>query len=209
MTKRNGDEDVKCCVTVLARNPILGKTKTRLAAHVGQVKALKIYESLLTTCQRVTEEASFHRMVYYSEHIDPYDGWQGNTTRRLQIADGDLGERIYTAAKESLAEFHHVLIIGTDCPSLLPSQIRYANELLLELDIVIGPAMDGGFYLLGIKEIDRQWFRSIAWGSESVFDQLKRNVELANKKIGLLPLLNDIDTAADWERFKDEKQRGF
>jgi len=183
---------------IFYRNPHVGKVKTRLAAEVGDSKALAIYLYLVSHTRTITETLSVDKVVFYSDHIDTEDSWI-NTIYMKQLQDGlDLGDKMYNAFQYGFGKgYNSICIIGTDCFELTPSIISRAFEALTFSDAVIGPAKDGGYYLLGMNSLHEQFFRDKSWGTNSVFKDTVSDFKAAAIKFHALPALSDIDKASD------------
>lgn len=190
----------KNALIIFAKNPELGKVKTRLAKEVGDEEALAIYHKLLAWTQRETFRVSATCIVYYTSSIDDHDPWKAN--KKLQ-ADGDLGQKMSSAFQEQLTQFDKVCIIGTDCAGLTTELIDQAFAAMDANDIVLGPANDGGYYLLGMKTYHQALFEEIAWSSELVLSQTIKRINTLKKSYQLLPELIDVDTIEDWNLVKD------
>lgn len=186
----------KNLLLIFARNAILGKVKTRLAKSVGDETALKIYEFLLQKTHQVTREVSCVKAVHYSEKIMVDDLWDvGSYQKHLQQGD-DLGQRMYHAFKNSFENgFKKVVVIGTDLFDLTPELIEESFLSLDSNDVALGPAKDGGYYLLGMKTLHTPLFNNKAWGTSSVREDTLK--DLINKKVHLLEEFNDIDVIED------------
>jgi rSAM/selenodomain-associated transferase 1 len=182
---------------IFAKNPLHGKVKTRLAATIGADKALSIYKRLLLYTHSITEKIGFHKLVYYSDYIEVNDCWGCNYQKELQHGN-DLGERMLNAFyKVFKSNTNKAIIIGTDCPQLTTTIIEEAFESLKEFDVVIGPAADGGYYLLGMKEPHTQLFSNIQWSTDTVLEATLNLCKQLNLYYLLLPVLNDIDEEKD------------
>jgi len=188
----------KQLLIIFYRNPQLGKVKTRLAAELGDSKALAIYLYLASYTRTITEDLSMDMIVFYSDHIDTEDSW-ANTIYMKQLQDGlDLGDKMYNAFQNGFDKgYNSICIIGTDCFELTPSIISRAFEALTFSDAVIGPAKDGGYYLLGMNSLHEQFFRDKSWGTNSVFKDTVSDFKAAAIKFHALPALSDIDQASD------------
>ena len=186
----------KNLLLIFARNAVLGKVKTRLAKSVGDETALKIYEFLLQKTHQVTREVSCVKAVHYSEKIMVDDLWDvGSYQKHLQQGD-DLGQRMYHAFKNSFENgFKKVVVIGTDLFDLTPELIEESFLSLDSNDVALGPAKDGGYYLLGMKTLHTPLFNNKAWGTSGVREDTLK--DLINKKVHLLEELNDIDVIED------------
>ena len=182
---------------IFVRKPVLGSVKTRLAAALGPEVALMIYQQLLAHTQSISHDLPCDKYVFYAGDIDEEDGWQAGYTKRQQV-NGDLGERM-KAAFAFLFEkgYRRLCIIGSDCFELTASIINDAFALLQKTDTVIGPAKDGGYYLLGMSGGLKEVFDGIAWSSGKVFSQTIAMLKQQQFTYQLLPLLSDVDTVDD------------
>lgn len=186
----------KNLLLVLTRNPELGKCKTRLAATVGDQAALDIYTFLLQHTVNLTQNLPVEKWVFYSEEIWEDDMWD-NTIYRKHLQLGlDLGERMQHAFQKGFeAGFEQVIIIGSDMYHLSQSDLEHAFEQLEQHDYVIGPAEDGGYYLLGMKTLTPKLFKNKKWGTDSVLLDTLNNLKSEN--VALLPERNDVDYYED------------
>ncbi|MEO6850935.1 MAG: TIGR04282 family arsenosugar biosynthesis glycosyltransferase [Mucilaginibacter sp.] len=182
---------------IFARNPVYGKVKTRLAATIGNDKALQIYRQLLEHTAAVTQPINADRVVYYSDFIADNDAWDNNYSKAMQRGI-DLGERMSNASKDKLETgAKKAIIIGTDCYELDTEIIANAFTQLSNYDIVIGPALDGGYYLLGMNSHYPKLFNDITWSTDTVLKEtIARCAELGLRHF-LLPVLSDIDDEND------------
>lgn len=186
----------KNLLLIFTRNPELGKCKTRLAKTVGDVNALEIYKFLLNHTVAITKNLKVTKQVYYSECIWENDVW-GNVNFQKKIQEGaDLGVRMENAFQNGFnAGFEKIIVIGSDMYDLSSSDIENAFVQLDKLDFIIGPAEDGGYYLLGMKILEPSVFIDKNWGTDTVLIDTLKNLE--NKKIGFLEIRNDIDVYED------------
>lgn len=190
-------------VLVLLRLPVLGNVKSRIAAVAGSDVALSIYRDLVAITYQLAEQ------LPYTVHLFFDGGLPANVLQHQHIhyhhqAGGDLGQRMLSAITSGLALHDKVVLIGSDCPAITVDIITTAFTRLAHADVVIGPALDGGYYLIGMKKTNPTLFNEIAWGSNQV---LTRTVDLChsdNLSYALLPNLRDIDTLADWEAYCTE-----
>lgn len=182
---------------IFAKNPIPGKVKTRLAATIGVDEALSVYKRLLLHTHSITEGIDCCKLVYYSGYTEKNDCWSSGYEQEVQQG-ADLGERMMSAFDDVFKTgTTKAVIIGTDCPGLKTTIIQEAFDKLQVYDVVIGPAADGGYYLLGTKKLYRQFFSNIQWSTDTV---LKATVALCKQlklHYYLLPVLNDIDEEKD------------
>ena len=190
---------MKDAVIIFVRNPELGKVKTRLAATVGDEQALDIYCQLLNHTMEQTTEIAADKFVFYHQQITVDDIWNGNRfNKKLQTGES-LGDKMKAAFDEIFKlGYKKIMIIGSDCLQLNSTIINAGFGLLDEQDTVIGPATDGGYYLLGMKKNYGFIFDNKTWSTESVFDESMKDMQQHHLSTGLLPLLTDVDTEADW-----------
>jgi len=183
---------------IFYRNPELGKVKTRLAAAVGDEKALAIYLKLATHTREVALASDFDRVVYYSHHVDTEDNWQENSFHKKLQVGNDLGIRMYNAFENAFRDgYAHVCIIGTDCLELTSEILSAAFEQLKAHDAVIGPARDGGYYLLGMKQLHKDLFANKEWSTNTVAKRTIIDFQNLNLTYSKLATLSDIDREED------------
>lgn len=191
----------KKAVIIFTRNPELGKCKTRLSATIGDENALEVYKFLLNHTADISKNVKADRYVFYSEHIKQEDLWPTGTFRKKLQTGTDLGARMQNAFSELLEMgYEKVVIIGSD---LLDLNAELINDAFLQLDsedVVIGPALDGGYYLLGMKQLHPHIFENKNWGTETVFKDTQH--DLQDCKVYLLKALNDIDTFEDMQHYQ-------
>lgn len=185
---------------VFVKNPIPGQVKTRIARTVGDAKALEVYQHLLAYTQKLASEFTGHCAVYYGDFVNADDGW--NSFVKYQQVGVDLGERMQNAFDEQFrAGVGKVVIIGSDCFDLTSSHIHNAFAALDTVDVVIGPATDGGYYLLGMNQLQPFLFQNMPWSQP----ELRQLTELAILQHGLtyaqLDELTDIDEWTDYEAY--------
>ena len=183
---------------IFVKNPEAGKVKTRLAADIGPDKALEVYLQLLEITKLAATQVKASSYVYYSHYIPEQDLWSGlGFEKRLQAASTDLGIRMYSALHEVLAHHQKVVIIGSDCPDISAEIIEQAFVSLNDYDAVVGPAVDGGYYLLGLCKAHKKLFEHKEWSTSSVLKDTLADMQGLKMTYSLLPQLTDIDTAAD------------
>ena len=186
----------KNLLLIFTRNPELGKVKTRLAKSVGNKTALEIYKLLLKKTKEITQNLTCDKAVYYSVKVRENDIWNANIYQKHQQKGEDLGLRMQNAFKNSFeAGYKKVIIVGSDLYDLTPNHINEAFQKLNTNDVVIGPAQDGGYYLLGMKILQPTIFQNKTWGTSTVRkDTLK---DLQKVSVHLLDELNDVDVIED------------
>lgn len=179
---------------IFIKNPVLGKVKTRLAATIGDQRALEIYQELveytLTLARKVNSEIN----LFFSEGILSYE----IPSKKFLQEGNDLGERMKNAFATIFAQQHEkIVIIGTDCAELTTDILEESFRKLDHSDVVIGPALDGGYYLLGMKKFYPFLFENIEWSTNKVFTSTRNMAEERYLNVSILPVLRDIDTEED------------
>lgn len=188
----------KNLILVFVRNPELGKVKTRLAKTLGDSAALKVYIILLEHTESVLQTISCDKVVYYSEKIQQNDLWSKAFYQKKLQKGPDLGTRMKHAFEMAFKDsYKKVVIVGSDLYDLNPTHIEDAFEALEKHDLVIGPSLDGGYYLLGMKKLHSAVFENKLWGADTVLEATLNDLKQQNVK--LLETLNDIDTFEDAE----------
>jgi uncharacterized protein len=183
---------------IFVKNPVLGKVKTRLAKTLGDQKALEIYLELLSFTHKVTSGLDCGKFVFYADHVDQDDIWQNGGYIKKPQSGKDLGERMQNAFQSVFEEGHDkALIIGSDCAEITTEIIQEAFAHLEQKDVVVGPAKDGGYYLLGLKAMQGSLFQNMPWSSSEVLDLTLRKTNESGLTFSLLPELSDIDEEKD------------
>jgi rSAM/selenodomain-associated transferase 1 len=202
---------------VFARLPLRGSVKTRLAAEVGDARALAVYEAMLRDLLASIGEST--RETEIECLWPPAPGANGALLRRA-FADravamqtgAHLGERLSMAFSERFF-FHRtrkIIAIGADDPTLPRELIDHAFALLDSCDFTIGPASDGGYYLIGCRaaSFDPRVFEDIDWGTPTVYATTRARIAELGCTVAVLPERYDIDIAADLERYAREEHGG-
>ena len=198
------NKSTKNTILIFTRNPELGKCKTRLAKTIGDENALIVYKMLLVHTANVVQEVNSDKHVYYSVKVRTNDLWSENHFQKFQQEGEDLGIRMKNAFQHAFdMGYEKVVIVGSDLYDLRAEHIEKAFDALDDNDIVIGPALDGGYYLLGMKTIKPEIFQNKEWGTSTV--RAATLADLKDEKVVLLEPLNDIDVfddIKDYEVFK-------
>lgn len=191
----------KNVLILFTKNPELGKVKTRLASTVGDEKALEIYNQLLDYTRDIAEQVAVQKDIYYAWSITENDRWsRPNFIKKVQV-EGDLGAKMLDAFMQSFQEGKEkVVIIGSDCAEIHPTDIEKAYQALENNDVVIGPALDGGYYLLGMNYLIPEIFTNKPWSQEELFDVTTKELKSLQKTVHLLSPKSDIDYEEDWNR---------
>jgi hypothetical protein len=191
----------KSMLIIFTKNPEPGLVKTRLASSIGDEKALAVYEILRRHTACISEKAAVQRIAYYSHFLPATDIFVTEKfNAQLQVGE-DLGERMMHAMQRGFeAEFHHVVLIGTDCYELSTAVLDAAFAALEHADAVVGPASDGGFYLIGLNMLIPELFLGRHWSTKEVFSETIELLQHLSISYELLPELSDIDTFDDLKK---------
>ncbi|MBA4147657.1 MAG: TIGR04282 family arsenosugar biosynthesis glycosyltransferase [Verrucomicrobia bacterium] len=188
---------------IFLKAPRPGQVKTRLAASIGAEAAQRAYKTMvehllanlrgLTAVQlRFSPEDAEHELRAWLGRGFEYR-WQGN---------GNLGERLQKAFQEGFEEGNErVTIIGSDCPYITSEDIEAAFESLKTNDVVLGPANDGGYWLIGLREVQACLFQDIPWSTEAVLETTLKRIVDARLSHQCLRSLSDIDNEKEWDGY--------
>ena len=186
----------KKALIVFTRNPELGRCKTRLAATIGDQSALDVYRFLLDHTVKITSPLSADVYVYYSEKIREIDIWNTSIFRKKQQQGRDLGAKMQHAFTEVFGMgYQKAIIIGSDMYDISTQDLEDAFLTLEKNNFVVGPAQDGGYYLLGMKQLKTSLFKNKKWGTTTVLSDTLQNLTL--EKVSILPEKNDVDYFED------------
>lgn len=183
---------------IFVKNPELGKAKTRLAASIGNEAALQVYKRLLERTKEITSPISFAKAVFYNQFVDKNDIWPNEDFAKMLQSNGDLGQKMESAFDWAFQnDFQKVCIIGSDCYDLTTDNLTEAFECLDNHDAVIGPARDGGYYLLGLSKACSSIFQNKEWSTDSVCSDTEKDFQSEGMSYRKLETLNDVDTIDD------------
>ena len=193
--------ETKLIIFVKAPRP--GSVKTRLAKSIGDDAAGAAYKTLV---QRLIENLRLLPRVEL--RFAPDDGaaeihpWLQKGWQLRPQGHGDLGEKLRRAFQESFdAGAKRVLIIGSDCPAIVAADIEMAGAALVTCEVVLGPATDGGYWLIGLRHPEPSLFENISWSTETVFETTLSRIREKRLSCHVLRELSDIDLREDWEKF--------
>ncbi|MCB0762188.1 MAG: TIGR04282 family arsenosugar biosynthesis glycosyltransferase [Flavobacteriales bacterium] len=182
------------CLVIMAKAPLKGNVKTRLAEVIGADSALQLYTGLLM--KTLDLAAKWNGPVLLSSAGDHPIFKDSEFTVVPQHGD-DLGQRMYNAGVAGLELADAVLIIGCDIPDLNLEILQEASELLDHCDVVFGPSEDGGYYLAGMRQMHKQLFEGITWSTSHVLSDSELRCEEQRLSVDKVTMLNDIDTFED------------
>lgn len=183
---------------IFIKNPVKGKVKTRLAITIGDDMALAIYQKLLKHTLNIVEHIAADKFIFFSDAIDESIGYSNTPVHKVVQSGNDLGEKMKSAFVQLFKTgYKRITIIGTDCPGITANILEGAFSKLNNSDVVIGPANDGGYYLLGIKEMYNYLFEKIAWSTSAVLHSTIERCKTNNLSYCLLTALSDVDEEED------------
>ena len=190
---------------IFVKAPRAGFVKTRLAMTVGADTALEAYLALVEVIR-----SNLAAIPGVDFHFTPDDGrdeitpWLQNDWTTSPQSDGDLGEKLDHAFKRAFDDgAKKVVIIGSDCPYVDADDIREAFDQLGAHDAVLGPAKDGGYWLVGLNAASPELFRGINWSTETVLEETMQKADVAGLSVASLRELSDVDNVADLMRFHE------
>lgn len=189
----------RTAVCVFVKPPRAGASKTRLAESVGPESAAELAAAFFhDTWSAVEASTGFHSVVATTElgwcasRVPPERVW-------LQGA-GDLGARLEQVMRRALGAHARAIAIGADSPGLPPSLLRAAERALKSYDAVLGPALDGGFYLLGLRRCPGGLLRGVPWSTRETAARTLQQLRAAGLSTKVLPRWFDVDEATDLQR---------
>ena len=181
----------------LLKAPRPGLVKTRLAAEVGPERALSLYRLMAERTAAAVREAGWPGTIWYDppEAEEEMRRWLGAEWTYEAQPPGDLGTRLARAVAAEPGQCP--VLLGGDCPGLSGDLLREAAALLERYRVVVGPAEDGGYYLLGGRVPLPDLFTGMPWSTDRLFQETRRRLELMGVVWAALPRLRDVDTGAD------------
>lgn len=194
---------------VFIKNPILGKVKTRLAKSIGDEKALEAYKLLMQYTHDIVMKTDTSKYLFYSDYIEDADNWSPREFRKMVQYGDDLGKRMFNAIELCLLENKKIVLIGSDCAIIKKKHIDTAFKQLRTRDVVIGPAEDGGYYLIAVKANSKALFRDMDWGASNVLETTINKTKELGLTYCLIETLNDVDTIDDWKMHEEELRNRY
>lgn len=189
-----------------AREPLPGRVKTRMMPHLSPERAADLHCELVRWTTSALISAGLGPVELAVAGNTGHDLfqhclWLGVEGLSLQRGS-DLGERMYNAISNGLGRCDRVILVGSDCPGIDRAYLLQAEAALNDSDLVLGPATDGGYVLIGANLVCPEIFQGIAWGTETVLADTRRSIRAAGMSWAELPPLADIDRPEDlaiWE----------
>jgi rSAM/selenodomain-associated transferase 1 len=196
-------------VLIFARAPLAGSVKTRLIPLLGDHGAAALYRNLVERALTVARESGVGRVELWCTPITD-DGFFASCRDRFHVTlhrqgEGDLGARMLNAFEDALTRSRHVLLTGSDCPSLTAADLRAAAGALRDgRDAVFCPAEDGGYVLVGLSQAMPALFDAITWGTATVMEETRQHLRNLGWRWHELPVHWDVDRAQDYQRLVRE-----
>lgn len=194
-------------LVIFTKAPVSGTVKTRLQPDYTTEQSLKLHKYLVKeTLANLVGLANIKVSLFCAPNIDHEFFLQCKTEFKVDLYQQqgrDLGEKMYNALSQQLKKYHKVIIIGTDCPGIGQQYINQAIEKLEDTRLVIGPAEDGGYVLVAMKQDCHDIFSGISWGSEKVLQQTRDKIQKAGVSYSELETKHDIDDPGDLERYPE------
>lgn len=189
---------------IFAKAPVPGQVKTRLIPALGATRATEIHNELLRQTLATARRSSIQALTLCcapdARHPTLLEYAERFSLRLEEQVGGDLGERMYFALEQALQDHRQALLIGSDCAELTEFDLDLACRKLTEgWEVVLGPARDHGYYLIGVTAARRQLFTGIEWGTDRVLAETRKRITQLNLKHFELPARRDIDRPEDLE----------
>lgn len=202
---QNKENHTKNLLIVFVKNLIAGNVKSRLALTIGYSNALEIYSDLVHKIHDTTVDLPFDKQVAYSSSIERNDIWESDIFDKTLQYGKDIGNRMLHAFINAFeAGYENVVLIGSDIINLRYGIIFDAFNRLRQSDLVLGPANDGGYYLIGLKQPVKQLFENKDWSTNKVFIQTLKDCFDLDLNLRLVPELVDLDKIEDFQYLEPE-----
>jgi hypothetical protein len=186
-------------VVIFAKAPVAGKVKTRLAATIGADLAAAAHQAFVADTVATVVESGLTGLIAYAGD-SAHSGFDCARAAGFAFEEqpaGDLGHRMSSLLKSRLNSSERVVFVGTDSPTLPAEFITRAAQLLDEVDVVVGPSFDGGYYLIALKHAHSSLFEGISWSTDEVFSQTLDRCLESGLTHTVLPFWYDVDHADD------------
>jgi rSAM/selenodomain-associated transferase 1 len=195
-------------VAQLAREPVPGRVKTRLMPALSALQAASLHSAMVEQTARTICDSGIGEVRLW------VDGDENHALfahcRRMGVSailpqcSGDLGRRMAAICEHCLAEASAVVLVGSDAPSIDAAYLQSASQALAEVDAVLGPALDGGYVLFGLRRFAPELFTGISWGEDTVLEKTLEKLEALRWSYRLLETLADIDRPEDLRHLPDD-----
>ena len=196
-------------IQVFCKAPIPGLVKTRLAKSVGEERALQIYQELVRRTREALHPFGNVSWIYTPNNDESFASvkdWMDRPEWLMRPqSEGDLGDRLLAGFGSALAKMRGVVAIGTDCPWINSNDIQTAIQSLESGgtdQLVLGPATDGGYWLIGMNQLHPELFQNIPWSADNTLEVTIQRARELGLQIELLRELSDVDNENDWNEWK-------
>ena len=192
-------------ILIFAKRPLLGRCKTRLAQGVGDANALLIYQALLDHTLAAVRETPYRKVLMADppEHAADGPQWAPSMDAYFAQAQGDLGERMASAVAAAFGRgAKKIILIGCDCPQISKDSVISTFNELDRTDVVLGPTVDGGYYLLGLKENHASLFQDVPWSTGVVLEKTLNILKFQTLSYISLNAFSDAGTLEDFTRVR-------
>jgi len=190
-------------ILVFAKAPIAGQVKTRMYPVLSYQKAANLQHALINHTLMLVQRSALAPVCLYCspDNSDPiFSSWESRGVTLCEQRGGNLGLRMQQALQDMLKNCEMVLLIGTDCPEIQQGYLDSVLRSLTQNQVVLGPAEDGGYVLIGVRKKVPEIFKDIDWGSKRVLQQTRQRLHAMQIKYCELPELWDVDRPADLVR---------
>lgn len=202
---KNKSDHTKKLLIVFVKNPIVGRVKSRLARTIGYKNAYEIYNDLVKKTHDIVSRISYPKSVAYSSYIDKDDLWESHLFGKTIQRGNDIGQRMFNAFNDAFKKgFDNIVVIGSDIIDLNTEIINESFKQLQQADVVIGPARDGGYYLIGLTNPIKEIFENKQWSTNKVFVQTLKDCFNLDLKTSFVTELSDLDRIEDFQYLKPE-----
>lgn len=199
-----------CCLLFFIRYPQPGRTKTRLISALGAEGAAQLQQEMAEYLLGKLRHSGWHIRVYFTGALSTQmQDWLGQDFVYCAQAEGDLGMRLGRAFEQEFAAgTQRIVAVGADCPGLNAQHVCHAFHQLASKDVVLGPARDGGYYLIGLRQgncFHQGLFQGIDWSTSRVFQQTQIKAQQLNLSLAELETLSDVDRPQDlavWQQIQ-------
>lgn len=193
-------------IIIYVKDPETDEVKSRLAEVLGKDKAIYLYKKMLEMARLCLSELPFDLAVSYSSEINSNDLWNDLASFKMAQEGNDLGQRMYNDFQIAFEKgYEKVLILGSDIPELTPSIVSDAFDKLDLREAVVGPSFDGGYYLIGFSQTQknlRPIFENIEWSTSTVLAKTVKNLKREKIRFHKLTKLKDIDVINDLKGYE-------
>mgnify|MGYP002633816008 CR=1 FL=1 len=188
-------------IQIFCKAPVIGQVKTRLISSLGERGALNLYQQMFERLIADLSASRFNIELWISPDKN-HGFFQQYRLPKCQQTGVDLGASMHAALNSGLTRHASVILLGTDLPLIDCSYVELAVNALQTHEVVLGPAEDGGYGLVGVKGESPDMFSKIEWGTERVLSQTCARLNRDGLDYHLLPLIWDVDRPADLPRYE-------